>query len=68
MRTITFNLVDKHEYKKAFINNKIYELNGVTNTQQTKDGTAYVVDFENEKKGEEFNIFINKLIPNLFEY
>jgi hypothetical protein len=68
MRTITFNLVDKHENKKVLINKKIYELNGVPNTIKTKDGIAYVVDFDNEKKGIEFNFFINKLIPNLFEY
>jgi len=68
MRTITFNLADKHENKKGLINKKIYELNGVPTTHQTKEGIAYVVDFENEKKGEEFNDFMNKLIPNLFEY
>lgn len=68
MRTITFNLVDKHDNKKGLINRKINELNGIPTTHPTKEGIAYVVDFENEKKGEEFNVFINKLIPNLFEY
>lgn len=68
MRTITFNLVDKHENKKGIINRKIYELDGKHNTNQTKDGILYIVDFENEKNGEKFNEFINTLIPNLFEY
>lgn len=68
MTTITFTLADKYAYKASQINQKINSLGGDYTAAQTKDGTAYLIDFENDKKGSEFQEWIDNLIPDLYEY
>lgn len=48
MTTISFNLPDKYASKRSQINARINALKGDFHATQTKDGTAYLVDFEND--------------------
>jgi hypothetical protein len=68
MAVISFNLPDKYLSKKSQINARINELNGDFNSTQTKDGTAYNVNFENVSNATIFNKWLNELIPDIYEY
>lgn len=68
MTNTSFNLPDKYFGKKSQINGKINALKGDFNSTQTKDGTAYTIDFENDLNGKEFKQWLTKLIPDIHEY
>lgn len=68
MTNITFNLPDKYLSKKSQINGRINALKGDFNSEQTKDGTAYTIDFIDSSNGIEFNKWLNELIPDIYEY
>lgn len=68
MTTITFTLHDKYANKSSQINRMIKSLDGDYSATQTKDGAAYIVDFEDDKNGSTFQEWINKLIPDLYKY
>lgn len=54
--------------KKSQIKGKINALKGDFIATQTKDGTAYTIDFENESNGAEFKQWLTELIPDIHEY
>jgi hypothetical protein len=68
MTTISFNLPDKYLNKKSQINGKINSLKGDFNATQTKDGTAYMVDFEKDSYAAIFDQWLTELIPDITEY
>jgi hypothetical protein len=68
MTNTSFNLPDKYLDKKSQINGKINALKGDFNSTQTKDGTAYTIDFENDLNGAEFKQWLSILIPDIHEY
>lgn len=68
MTTISFNLPDKYLSKKSQINGRINSLKGDFNSTQTKDGTAYMVDFEKDSTATIFDQWLSELIPDIDEY
>ena len=68
MTNISFNLPDKYLNKKSKIHGIINGLKGDFDGIQTKDGTAYSVDFENDANGAEFKKLLEELIPDIYEY
>lgn len=68
MTTSKFTLPDKYANKSSQINLMIKSLDGDYSAKQTKDGATYIVDFEDDKNGSTFQKWINKLIPDLYEY
>lgn len=68
MKTFTFTIPEKYEHKKRMINQTINKLKGDFDCHETKDGSVYNVDFEDEKNGTEFKIFLSEFIPDIFEY
>lgn len=68
MTTISFNLTDKHIDKKSQINAKINALLGDFHAIPTKDGIAYMVDFESDLNAKDFQQWLTKLIPDIAEF
>lgn len=68
MTTISFHLPDKYLSEKSQINGRINALKGDFNSTQTKDGTAYMVDFENDSNATIFDQWLTELIPDINEY
>lgn len=68
MTTISFNLPDKYRIKRSQINAKINSLNGDFVATQTKDGTAYMVDFEKDSNATIFDQWLTDLIPDITDY
>lgn len=68
MTTISFNLTDKHIGKKSQINAKINALLGDFHAIPTKDGIAYMVDFESDSNAKVFEQWLVKLIPNITDF
>ncbi|MBW1656651.1 MULTISPECIES: hypothetical protein [Flavobacterium] len=68
MTTNSFTLPDKYLVKKSQINGKINALKGDYIATQTKDGTAYTIDFEDDFNGEEFKKWLVDLIPDIHEF
>ncbi len=62
MTTIQFTLPDKFQKYKKQVTNMINDHNGEYTIIETKDGSAFLIDFENEKNGKDFNIKINALL------
>ena len=68
MTTISFNLPDKYLSKRSQINARINALKGDFGAIQTKDGTAYTVDFEKDSNATIFDQWLTDLIPDIAEY
>lgn len=68
MTTNTFTIPDSYQNKKLIVNQLINKYEGDYTTFETKDGTAYSVDFENDAESSKFMEKLNSLIPDLYKY
>ncbi|MEO5789256.1 MAG: hypothetical protein ACOH2D_16915 [Gelidibacter sp.] len=65
---IQFTIPDKYENKKALLNRMINKYRGDYNISETKDGSIYMLEFENVNLGKEFQRELDILIPDLYKY
>ena len=68
MTNFTFNLPDKFLNKKSQIQGIINALRGDFNSTQTKDGTVYSIEFENEAIATNFKQKLEEIIPENYKY
>lgn len=65
---IKFTIPDKYENKKALLNRMINKYRGDYNISETKDGSIYMLEFEDVNLGKEFQRELDILIPDLYKY
>ena len=68
MTNFSFNLPDKYLNKKSQIQGIINALRGDFNSTQTKDGTVYSIEFENEVIATNFKQKLEEIIPENYKY
>lgn len=68
MISISFNLPEKYLSKKSQIEAKINGLKGDFHNTQTKDGTVFIIDFQNDSNARIFDEWLTDLIPDIADY
>lgn len=68
MTNIQFTLPDKYQNRERLILKMINENNGSWKKTTTKDGIFFSIAFSNKDDVNSFNDFLNKLIPDIYEY